>query len=140
MQQALSFISFVVLYGVSFGIVLFLISIGLVLTMGLMRVVNLAHGSFAAIGGYFCAFLMNNYGVPYGAAVLAAILAVALLSVPIERMFYARLYGASELDQVLMTIGLMLASVAIITLIFGPNVYPANLPPALAQNIDLGFR
>jgi branched-chain amino acid transport system permease protein len=140
MHQAISFLSFVILYGVSYGLVLFLISIGLVLTMGLMRVVNLAHGSFAAIGGYLCAFLMNTYGVPYGAAVVAAILATAALSVPIERIFYVKLYGASELDQVLLTIGLMLATVATLTLLFGPNIYPSSLPSVLARNVDLGFR
>jgi len=140
MDKAVSFLSFVILYGVSYGLVLFLISIGLVLTMGLMRVVNLAHGSFAAIGGYLCAFLMNRYAFPYGVAVVASVLAVAALSVPIERVFYARLYGASELDQVLMTVGLMLATAATITLVFGPDVYPSSLPGVLARNIDLGFR
>ena len=140
MEQIVSFVSFVALYGLSYGVVLFLISIGLVLTMGLMRVVNLAHGSFAAVGGYFCAFLMNEYGVPYGVAVIVAILAVAVASIPIERIFYAKLYGASELDQVLLTIGLVFATVAAITLIFGPNVYPSKLPQILSQTVDLGFR
>ena len=131
MEQIVSFVSFVALYGLSYGVVLFLISIGLVLTMGLMRVVNLAHGSFAAVGGYFCAFLMNEYGVPYGVAVIVAILAVAVASIPIERIFYAKLYGASELDQVLLTIGLVFATVAAITLIFGPislKAPPNTLP------------
>ena len=140
MEQIVSLVSFVALYGLSYGVVLFLISIGLVLTMGLMRVVNLAHGSFAAVGGYFCAFLMNEYGVPYGVAVIVAILAVAVASIPIERIFYAKLYGASELDQVLLTIGLVFATVAAITLIFGPNVYPSKLPQTLSQTVDLGFR
>ena len=140
MEQIVSFVSFVALYGLSYGVVLFLISIGLVLTMGLMRVVNLAHGSFAAAGGYLCAFLINEYAMPYGVAVIIAIIAVAVASIPIERIFYAKLYGASELDQVLLTIGLVFATVGAITLIFGPNVYPSKLPQILSQSVDLGFR
>ncbi len=140
MEQVLSIGSFVVLYGVSYGVVLFLISIGLVVTMGLMRVVNLAHGSFAAIGGYLCAYMINEFGVPYGVALVVAIAAVAMLSLVIERLFYIKLYSASELDQVLLTVGLIFATVASVTLLFGPNVYPAKLPVWLTQSIDLGFR
>jgi len=136
----MSVFAFILLYGVSYGLVLCLISIGLVVTMGLMRVVNLAHGAFAAIGGYLAVSLMGNAGLPFALAIAVAVGAVMLASVVVERAFYVHLYTAPELDQVLMTIGINFVVVAGLTLFFGTNVYPIRLPPWLAANVDLGFR
>ncbi len=132
--------SFILLYGISYGLVLCLIAVGLVVTMGLMRVVNLAHGAFAAIGGYLSTGLMAEAGVPLPLAIVAAVAAVALFSLAIERLIFAHLYGASELDQVLLTIGLNFLAIGGLTLAFGPNVYPTRLPSWLAGNVDFGFR
>ena len=66
-MEVLSSLTFIVLYGVSYGMVLFTISIGLVVTMGLMRVLNMAHGVFAAFGGYIALTLMHQYSVSLGA-------------------------------------------------------------------------
>lgn len=128
------------LYGVSYGLLLCIISIGLVVTMGLMRVVNLAHGAFAAIGGYLTMGLFTPLGVPFGVAIVIAVLLVALFSIAVERLLYVHLYGASELEQVLLTVGINFIVVAGLTLVFGPNVLPTRLPPSLATSIDLGFR
>ena len=128
------------LYGVSYGLLLCIISIGLVVTMGLMRVVNLAHGAFAAIGGYLAMGLLTPLGVPFGVAIAVAVLAVAAFSLAVERVLYVHLYGASELDQVLLTVGINFIVVAGLTLAFGPNVLPTRLPPSLATSVDLGFR
>jgi branched-chain amino acid transport system permease protein len=108
--------------------------------MGLMRVVNLAHGAFAAIGGYLAMGLLTPLGVPFGLAIVLAVVAVAAFSVVIERLLYVHLYGASELDQVLLTVGINFIVVAGLTLAFGPNVLPTRLPPSLATSVDLGFR
>ncbi len=124
----------------SYGLLLCIISIGLVVTMGLMRVVNLAHGAFAAIGGYLAVGLLAPLGLPFGLAIVVAVIAVAAFSVAVERLLYVHLYGASELDQVLMTVGINFLVVAGLTLAFGPNVLPTRLPPSLASSIDLGFR
>ncbi len=132
--------SFIALYGISYGIVLFMLSVGLVLTLGLMRVVNLAHAAFAAIGGYVAVGLMNTLGMPFVAAALASALLVGVGSLLIERLVYTSLYQASELDQVLMTIGLMFLTTASLNLVFGPDVVPARLPAWLMQGLDLGFR
>jgi len=129
-----------VLYGVSYGLLLCIISIGLVVTMGLMRVVNLAHGAFAAIGGYLAMGLLTPVGVPFGLAIVIAVLVVGAFSVAVERLLYVHLYGASELDQVLLTVGINFIVVAGLTLAFGPNVLPTRLPPSLATSVDLGFR
>jgi branched-chain amino acid transport system permease protein len=137
LQQYLSGATFIALYGVSYGVVLFTISIGLVLMLGLMRVVNLAHLAFAAIGGYLALSLTSNYAMPLAVSIPIAVILVAAFSVIIERICYVRLYRASELDQVLMTIGLMFLAVASLNLMFGPNVLPAQLPPELAASVNI---
>jgi branched-chain amino acid transport system permease protein len=140
MASFFSSMAFIVLYGVSYGLVLFTISVGLVITMGLMRVMNLAHGAFAAIGGYLAVGLMNSAGTPFLLAIVVAVLIVAGLSVVLERLVYVHLYGAPDLDQVLMTLGVNFIVIGALTLLFGPNVFPVQLPTFLRGNIDLGFR
>jgi branched-chain amino acid transport system permease protein len=120
--------------------VLALIAIGLVVTMGLMRVTNLAHGAFAAIGGYVSTGLMTKAGVPFPLAIIIASLAVAAFSVVIERAFFVYLYTATELEQVLLTIGLDFIVIAALTFVYGPNIYSTPLPSYLSANIDLGVR
>lgn len=137
MQQYLSGATFIALYGISYGVVLFTISIGLVLMLGVMRIVNLAHLAFAAFGGYLALSLTNNYAMPLALSIPIAVIMVAAFSVIIERICYVRLYRASELDQVLMTIGLMFLAVASLNLLFGPNVLPGQLPPELAASVDI---
>jgi branched-chain amino acid transport system permease protein len=139
MQGVLSAGAFIALYGASYGFVLFTISIGLVVTMGLMRVINLAHGAFAAIGGYLTIALMHS-GAPYLLALVGAVVVVAALGAALERMIFVHLYGAPDLDQVLMTLGVNFVVIAGLTLIFGPNLFPMTQPQFLRGNIDLGFR
>jgi branched-chain amino acid transport system permease protein len=126
--------------GLAYAMILYIISVGLSVTMGLMGFVNLAHGAFAMAGGYVTVTLMNRYGVPFGAALLLACVSVALLSVVLERTLYARLYGAGELEQVLFTIGLVFMAVAVVRKIWGSLPQPITLPAALSGQIDLGFR
>jgi branched-chain amino acid transport system permease protein len=132
--------AFILLYGASYGLVLCLIALGLVITMGLMRVINLAHGAFAAIGGYLAISLMQRAGWPYPVALAAAVAAVMALGVVAERLLYARLYKRPELDQVLVTIGLNFVVIAVVSMVFGPNIMPIELPAYLKGNVDLGFR
>jgi branched-chain amino acid transport system permease protein len=136
----MSAVAFILLYGVSYGLVLCLVAIGLVVTMGLMGVINLAHGAFAAIGGYLAVCLMNSHGFPVILAIAVAVLLVMLLSVAIERLLIRHLYATSHLDQLLMTIGIDFIVVGCLTLAFGGNVYPVKVPPWLAGSVDLGFR
>jgi len=127
-------------HGLAFAMVLYLISVGLSVTMGLMGFVNLAHGVFAMAGGYVMTNLMSRLGVPFGAALAAGAVAVAIASIPIERLLYRRLYGGDELDQVLLTMGLIFISVAGATYIWGPLQQPMHPPPQLSGQVDLGFR
>jgi branched-chain amino acid transport system permease protein len=139
-QSLLSGGAFIGLYGASYGFVLFTISIGLVITMGLMRVMNLAHGAFAAIGGYATVGLMNGVGLPYLLALAVAVVLVALLGVALERAIFVHLYGAPDLDQVLMTLGVNFVVIAGLTMACGPNLFPMTQPQFLRGSVDLGFR
>src|SRR5271167_496838 len=93
--------------GVAYGMILYLISVGLSVTMGLMGFINLAHGVFAMLGGYATVTLMNRLGVPFFPSLAVACAAVTVLGFVFERGLYARLYGRSELDQVLFSMGLI---------------------------------
>ena len=125
--------------GLAAGMVLFIVSVGLSVTMGLMGFVNLAHGGFAMIGGYVVVLLMNRLGVPFLPALLIGFLVVAMVSVVFERLLYSRLYRAPELDQVLFTIGLVFVMIAGVTLVVGPETQPLNLPSWMQGQINLGF-
>ena len=127
-------------HGVAFAMVLYLISVGLSVTMGLMGFVNLAHGVFAMLGGYVMTSLMSRLGVPFAVALALAAVATALASVVVERVLYRPLYGGDELDQVLLTMGLIFMSVAGVTYFWGPLQQPMRLPTWLSGQIDLGFR
>jgi len=118
----------ILLGGLASGMVLFVVSVGLSVTMGLMGFVNLAHGGFAMLGGYAVALAMRHWGMPFFAALALAFAAVAALAVLLERTLYARLYRAGELDQVLFTIGLVYAMTAAVTLGVGPETQTVVLP------------
>jgi branched-chain amino acid transport system permease protein len=129
--------------GLAYGSLLFLISIGLSVTMGLMNFVNLAHGAFAMLGGYVAVVLMNRAGVPFLAALPLASLGAAAVGWLLERTLYRRLYRASHLDQVLFSIGLTFMAMAGATWLFGPGQQPVALPEFLigqvqVAGIDLG--
>jgi branched-chain amino acid transport system permease protein len=129
----------IALGGMAAGMVLFLVSVGLSVTMGLMGFVNLAHGAFAMLGGYVVVLSMNRWGVAFLPALALGFVVVAAVSMVFERLFYARLYRASELDQVLFTIGLVFVSIATITLAIGPESQPFSAPSALRGQINLGI-
>ena len=126
--------------GMAYAMMLFVISVGLSITMGLMGFVNLAHGVFAMAGGYVTVSLMNQAGWPFFASLAVAFIAVALVSVVFEKLLYARLYGASELDQVMMSIALVFIAISATIFFFGPEPQPIHIPRYLKGQIDLGFR
>ncbi len=129
----------IALGGLAAGMVLFIVSVGLSVTMGLMGFVNLAHGGFAMLGGYVIVQTMKTWGLPFFVALAIGFVAIAALSAVFERLLYARLYRASELDQVLFTIGLVFVMIASITIIFGPETQTVVLPAWLRGQTDLGF-
>ena len=129
--------------GIASGVLLFLISVGLSVTLGLMNFVNLAHGSFAMLGGYVCVVLLNRFGVPFLLTLPIVMVVSALVGVVLERTLYRRLYGASHLDQVLFSIGLVFMSISTANYFFGDHQQPLHLPPMLSgqfhvAGVDIG--
>src|SRR5262249_40406100 len=151
--------------GIAAGMVLFIVSVGLSVTMGLMGFVNLAHGGFAMIGGYVAVALLRKwewtlklrfstpwftidlgsvsinkpFSIPLLASLLIAAVLVAAISIVFERTLYRRLYRAAELDQVLFTIGLIFVMISLVTLTVGPEPQSISLPEWLQGQINLGF-
>jgi branched-chain amino acid transport system permease protein len=125
--------------GVAAGMVLFIVSVGLSVTMGLMGFVNLAHGGFAMVGGYAIALAMKHWGLAFGPALVFGFVVTAAGSAVLERLLYSRLYRASELDQVLFTIGLVFMMIASLTVLVGPENQPLMLPAFLRGQINLGI-
>ncbi|HKW79381.1 MAG TPA: branched-chain amino acid ABC transporter permease [Casimicrobiaceae bacterium] len=123
--------------GVAYGSLLFVISIGLSVTMGLMNFINLAHGAFAMLGGYACVVLMSRLGVPFLWTLPAAFVVAAAAGVVLERALYRRLYRATHLDQVLFSIGLVFMSMAAATYFFGSQQQPVTLPSFLRGQVHV---
>ena len=117
--------------GFAYGMLLFLMSVGLSVTLGMMNFVNLAHGAFAMFGAYVTVTLMNRLGWPFLATLPAAFLLTGLVSVAFERTLFRRFYQSSDLDQVLLTIGLVFMSVASVAYVFGTELQPINVPDYL---------
>jgi branched-chain amino acid transport system permease protein len=124
-------------HGVAYGMVLYVISVGLSITMGLMGFANLAHGVFAMAGGYVMISAMSSLDVPYPVALLIAFVVIALISLVLEVLLYSRLYTAGELDQVLFTIGLIFISVALARLAYGTLQQPVILPEYLKGQFSM---
>jgi len=123
--------------GIAYGMLLFLLSVGLSVTLGLMNFVNLAHCAFAMLGGYVTVTLMNVLHWPFFVTLPAAFLAAALVSVAFERMLYRRLYRASDLDQVLLTIGIAFVSVAAAAWFFGTTQQPIDVPAYMRGSFNV---
>jgi len=129
----------ILLGGISAGTVLFIVSVGLSITMGLMGFVNLAHGAFAMFGGYVIVLAMNRAHIGFAASLALGFAVTAVLSAVLERLLYRRLYRAGELDQVLFTIGLIFIFIAATVIVVGPESQLLTLPPGLRGQLDLGF-
>lgn len=118
--------------------ILYLLAVGLSVTLGLMRFINLAHGVFAMAGGYVTVTIMSRLGVPFLASVALAVVLVAAGGMLLERTLYRRLYQAPILEQVLFSIGLIFISMAVARAVFGPLAQPIELPAWLSGPIDVG--
>jgi len=127
----------ILFFGVAYGMILYLISVGLAVTMGLIGFVNLAHGVFAMLGGYATVTFMNRFGVPFLLSLAIGCILVAALGFLLERVLYRRFYGRSELDQVLFSFGLILVSVAIVRIAWGPLAQPIQLPNYLKGQVTI---
>ncbi|NDA46743.1 MAG: branched-chain amino acid ABC transporter permease [Alphaproteobacteria bacterium] len=123
--------------GLAYGMLLFILAVGLCVTLGLMNFINLAHGAFAMAGGYVTALLMNRLGFSFYLCLPAAFVVCALLGVVLERTLYVRLYDKTHLDQVLFSIGLIFVAMASVDYFMGANPQNIILPASLQGRIDL---
>lgn len=123
--------------GVAYGMLLFILSCGLSVTLGMMNFVNLAHGAFAMIGGYATAQLMNEAGVPFLACLPIAFVIAAALGLVLERTLYVRLYRKSHLDQVLFSIGLAFVAMSAMDYFFGAQQRLITLPDFLRGQFEV---
>jgi len=131
----------IILDALAYGMVLFCISIGLSVMMGLMRVINLAHGAFAMIGGYLASYAVVSLGLDFAAALPIAVVGTIIILVPVEILLYRRVYGeADELRQVLMTVGITFVVIGVANFVFGPTMKMIPLPAAISGPIDIGIR
>jgi branched-chain amino acid transport system permease protein len=123
--------------GFAYGMLLFLLSVGLSVTLGMMNFVNLAHCSFAMLGGYVTVTLTNSLGWPFLATLPLAFLSAAVVSVAFERLLYRRLYRATDLDQCLLTIGIVFMSVAVAAYLYGTVQQPVTMPDYLRGSVTI---
>lgn len=126
--------------GTAYAMVLYIISVGLSITMGLLGIANLAHGAFAMAGGYLLITFLNRFAVPFTLALILAAAIVAAASVVLERVLYAKVYKAGEFDQVLLSMGLIFVASAVAHYIYGPIPQTVAVPAALTGKLDLGLR
>jgi branched-chain amino acid transport system permease protein len=124
----LSSLAGVLFDGFAYGMLLFLLSVGLSVTLGMMNFVNLAHCSFAMVGGYATVSLMTRLGWPFLATLPMAFVTAAAVSVVLERTLYRRLYRSSDLDQCLLTIGIVFVSVAVFAWFFTTEQQSIQVP------------
>jgi branched-chain amino acid transport system permease protein len=123
--------------GIAYGMLLFVLAVGLAVTLGLMNFINLAHGAFAMAGGYVTVLLMNRAGVPFLATLPLAFLFTALAGAVLERTLYRPMYSKPHLDQVLFSIGLVFMTVAAVDYFIGSQQQIMQLPSYFRGRFDL---
>ncbi len=139
MRELLDLLVSLAFYGIAYGTVLYFLAVGLSVTLGLMRFINLAHGVFAMAGGYLTVTAMSRLGVTFLVGVVIAVVVVTAAAMLLERALYRRFYGAPILDQVLFSIALIFMSIAIARYIYGPLAQPIAMPGWLSGRVDIGI-
>lgn len=130
----------IVVDGVTYGMILFMIAVGLSVTMGLMRVINLAHGGFALIAGAAVHWLIARQGWSFWPSVAAALAFIVALALLLEVVLYRGIYRMGELQQVLATIGIAFLMIAAVAFLLGSAILAIPLPDVMRGSVDLGVR
>ncbi len=123
--------------GIAYGMLLFILAVGLSVTMGLMNFINLAHGAFAMVGGYITVVLMQRLDVPFLLCLPLAFACAAALGALLERTLYRPMYRKPHLDQVLFSIGLAFMAVATADYFMGSQQQIMQLPDWLRGRTEL---
>src|SRR5436853_7120017 len=125
--------------GIAYGMLLFVLAVGLAVTLGLMNFINLAHGAFAMAGGYITVLAMNRFGVPFLVTLPLAFAGTALLGAILEPLLYRRMYAKPHLDQVLFSIGLVFMAVAAVDYFLGSSQQNIRVPAWLEGRFDIAW-
>ena len=125
--------------GIAYGMLLFVLAVGLAVTLGLMNFINLAHGAFAMAGGYITVLAMNRLGVPFLVCLPLAFLGAALLGALLEPLLYRRMYAKPHLDQVLFSIGLVFIAVTSVDYFVGSMQQNIQVPAWLQGRFDISW-
>jgi branched-chain amino acid transport system permease protein len=125
--------------GIAYGMLLFVLAVGLAVTLGLMNFINLAHGAFAMAGGYITVLAMNRLGVPFLVCLPLAFLGAALLGAVLEPLLYRRMYAKPHLDQVLFSIGLVFIAVTAVDYFVGSMQQNIQVPAWLQGRFDISW-
>lgn len=123
--------------GVAYGMLLFVIACGLSVTLGLMNLINLAHGAFAMAGGYITVVLVNRAGVPFFAALPLAFILSAAIGLALERTLYVHVYKKSHLEQVMFSIGLVFMSMTAVSFLIGSEQKFITVPKFLDNRYEV---
>jgi branched-chain amino acid transport system permease protein len=123
--------------GITYGVLLFVMAVGLSVTMGMMNFANLAHISLAMLGGYLAASAMDQFGVSFYTSLPLAFLGAMAFSFLLERLVFRYFYEVDDLTQVLLTIGIMFMSVSAVAFFWGPSFKPLNVPKELTGQISV---
>jgi branched-chain amino acid transport system permease protein len=124
--------------GIAYGMLLFVLAVGLAVTMGLMNFINLAHGAFAMAGGYITVLLMQRLDVPFLLCLPIAFAGAALIGAVLERTLYRPLYRKPHLDQVLFSIGLVFMAISAVDYYIGSTQQILQLPEWLKGRTEIG--
>lgn len=116
-----------------------LLSLGLAVIFGLLRVINFAHGAFYMLGAFAAWMLLAYAGIGYWGALILAPLIVGIVGMAIERLMLRRLYGLDHLYGLLFTFGLALLLEGTFRHFFGTSGQPYTAPEALRGATKLGF-
>ena len=120
-----------------YSMLLFLLALGLSLTFGLLRVVNLAHGGFFLLGAYF-GLSAYTYSHSFVVAAVIAPLAAGLIGALLEKLWLQRFYARAELDQVILTFGFALVFADVMKMLWGKDIHGVPAPHPLDGALQLG--
>ena len=124
--------------GIAYGMLTFVLAVGLAITLGLMNFINLAHGAFAMMGGYLTVVLMQRWQVPFLWCLPLAFVLVGVLGAVLESTLYRAMYRKPHLDQVLFSIGLAFMAVAGVDYVMGSSQQNIQLPDWLRGRTEWG--
>jgi len=124
--------------GIAYGMLMFVLAVGLAITLGLMNFINLAHGAFAMMGGYLTVVLMQRWQVPFLWCLPLAFVVVGVLGAVLEATLYRAMYRKPHLDQVLFSIGLAFMAVAGVDYVMGSSQQNIQLPDWLRGRTEWG--